>query len=70
MGEVFDDLLCRFLLCQLLQLGEGLGLSCCKADDELPVYPPSLLSGQIQLLQLGQAGADPSVANHLFHLGS
>ena len=68
--EVVNHLLCCFLFCQLLQLGEGLSLSCCKADDKLSVYPSSLLSGKIQLLQLGQAGADPSVANHPFHLGS
>ena len=69
-GEVVNDLFCRFLFCQLLQLCEGLGLSCCKTDDEFPVYLPSFLSWQIQLLQLGQAGADHSIANNPFNPGS
>ena len=70
-GEVCDDLSTRLLSGQFLQLCEGLGLSCCcKADDKLSVDPPPLLSGQIQLLQQSQAGADSLLANDLFHFRS
>ena len=69
MGEVFDDLLRSFSSRHLLQLGEGPGLPGCEADDDLPVDPPPPLPGKIQLLQLGQGGADVSLTNDLHHLG-
>ena len=69
MGEVFDDLLRSFSSRHLLQLGEGPGLPGCEADYDFPVDPPPPLPGKIQLLQLGQGGADSSLSDDLLHLG-
>ena len=69
MGEVFDDLLRSFSSRHRLQLGEGPGLPGCEADYDLPVDPPPPLPGKIQLLQLGQGGADLPLINDLLHLG-
>ena len=69
MAVVIDDLLGRFLGCQLLELGEGLGLPHREADDDLPVDLPPRLPGQVQLLQLGQGGADLLLRDQPPHLG-
>ena len=41
----------------------------CEADDDFAVDPPPPLPGKIQLLQLGQGGADRPLTNDLLHLG-
>ena len=69
MAVVIDDQLGRFLGCQLLELGEGLGLPHREADDDLPVDLPPRLPGQVQLLQLGQGGADLLLRDQPPHLG-
>ena len=69
MTVVVDDLLGRLFSCQLLELGEGLGLPHREADDDLPVDLPPRLPGQVQLLQLGQGGADLLLRDQPPHLG-
>ena len=69
MAVVIDDLLGCFFSCQLLELGEGLGLPHREADDDLPVDLPPRLPRQVQLLQLGQGGADLLLRDQPPHLG-